>query len=272
MTSGGSSTSIAARVLLILLVAVTLASCGEPATPGADPEQVDSVEAPELGACRRLTLPAISQPSDATAVVPCDSEHTAQTFKVGALPDQFAEAAYDDPEVGSFAFATCTIALQTFLGGDVSVSMRSIVTWVWFRPSKKAWDEGARWYRCDAVGGGEQSATLVALPETARGLLQGRPDDKWLACVAGTSVDSGPKIPCTQDHDWRAVTTIKLGEPSDDYPGDGLVESKTRDFCSDSVGAWLNYPVDFDYGYTWFHQPEWDAGNRRSICWAKTSE
>ena len=46
----------------------------------------------------------------------------------------------------------------------------------------------------------------------------------------------------------------------------------TRDYCSKSVGAWLGYPVDYDYGYTWFHEPEWDAGNRRSVCWAKTSQ
>ena len=49
-------------------------------------------------------------------------------------------------------------------------------------------------------------------------------------------------------------------------------EVTTRDYCSKSVGAWLGYPVDYDYGYTWFHEAEWDAGNRRSVCWAKTSQ
>ena len=68
------------------------------------------------------------------------------------------------------------------------------------------------------------------------------------------------------------MTTIVLGDPEDDYPGDRLVEVRTRDFCSRSVGAWLNYPVDYDYGYTWFHEAEWEAGNRRSICWARTTQ
>ncbi len=256
------------------LLALSLVACGEPSAPGAelDPDSVDSVEAPVLGACRLLTLQSIAQASDATATVPCSKEHTAQTYAVGDLPDELATAAYDSSEVGAFAFETCTTQLEKFLGGDESIAMRSIITWAWFRPSVKAWDAGARWYRCDAVGGGEQSATLATLPESARGLLMGRPDDKWLACVEGPSVDAGPKISCNQPHDWRAVTTIKLGEPPDAYPGDRVVEVTTRDFCSDSVGAWLNYPVDFDYGYTWFHQAEWDAGNRRSICWAKTSD
>ena len=258
--------------VLALLIAVTLSGCGEPEAPRADPEQLDALELPELGACRVLTLPDIARTSDATETVPCTGEHTAQTYAVGELPATLRDAAYDAPEVGAFAFDTCSTQLEKFLGGDVSVVMRSIVTWAWFRPSPEAWEQGARWYRCDAVGGGEQSATLAVLPETARGLLQGRPDDRWMACVEGASIDAGPTIPCTETHDWRAVTTIKLGEPADPYPGDRVVEVRTRNFCSDSVGAWLNYPVDFDYGFTWFHRAEWDAGNRRSICWAKTSE
>ena len=56
----------------------------------------------------------------------------------------------------------------------------------------------------------------------------------------------------------------------DPYPGDRLSQVRSRDFCSDSVGAWMNYPVDYEFGYTWFHEGEWRAGNRRSICWAKT--
>ena len=78
------------------------------------------------------------------------------------------------------------------------------------------------------------------------------------------------KVPCSEKHDWRAVTTIVLGSQTDPYPGDRVVQSRTRDFCSKSVGAWLDYPVDYDFGYSWFHAPEWEAGNRRSVCWART--
>ncbi len=77
-------------------------------------------------------------------------------------------------------------------------------------------------------------------------------------------------MPCSEPHTWRAVTTIKLGEPEDDYPGDRLVEVQTRDYCDKSVAAVLGYPVSYDFAYTWFHEAEWQVGNRRSICWAKT--
>ena len=38
------------------------------------------------------------------------------------------------------------------------------------------------------------------------------------------------------------------------------------------VGAWMNYPVDYEFGYTTFHEAEWKAGNRRSVCWARTTK
>lgn len=275
MATRARSTTTASAFALLATLVLLLSACSEPAAPvqpGADPEQVDAVEVPELGACRLLDLDDVAAPTNATPVVGCSSPHTAETYAVGELPDELRDAAYDAPEVGLFAYRTCDAGLQKFLGADDSQSMRTILSWAWFRPSEKAWADGARWYRCDVIGGGEQSAELVSLPRTARGILSGRPDDRWVACVEGPSVAGSVKIPCTQPHDWRAVTTIKLGEPADTYPGDRLSEVRSRDFCKKSVQAYLNYPPRFDFGYTWFHRVEWEAGNRRSVCWARTNE
>ena len=79
-------------------------------------------------------------------------------------------------------------------------------------------------------------------------------------------------MPCTKPHVWGAATTIKVGEPGEPYPGDRAIEVKTREYCRNSISAWLNYAVDFQFGYTWFHEAEWEAGNRRSICWARTDK
>jgi len=256
-----------------LVAALTLlTACGEDTDSDVDPQQLNMVETPELGACRVLTPEDVAQPSNATKTVDCAERHTAETYAVGQLPETFDDADYDDDAVGEFAYKTCSTKFQKFLGADESLVMRTVVSWAWFRPSEEAWDKGARWYRCDIVGGGEQSEEYADLPKTAQGLLQGRPKDEWMVCVAGPSVSGAPKIPCSEKHDWRAVTTIKVGEPGEEYPGDRLVEVTTRDFCSDSVGAWLNYPIDYEFGYTWFHEAEWEAGNRRSVCWAKTAD
>ncbi|MCD4527178.1 septum formation family protein [Nocardioides sp. cx-173] len=264
---------LAPLATLGVLVALLLSACGEAAQGGdTDPDQVDSVEVPELGACRVLSPEDVAQASNATRTVDCTERHTAQTYAVGELPEEFEDVARDDPSLGEFAYRTCSAKFLKFLGADESMVMRTVVNWAWFRPSEKAWEDGARWYRCDVVGGGEQSDRFVTLPTTAEGLLLGRPQDRWMVCVAGQSVTGSPRTPCNEPHDWRAVSAIKLGEPEEPYPGDRVVEVKTRDFCSTAVGAWLNYPVNYDFAYTWFHEAEWEAGNRRSVCWAKTPD
>jgi Septum formation len=253
-----------------VLLALMLAGCAdEKQGSNVDPDQVDAVEAPELGACRVLAPEDVKLPTNATKTVECSEPHTAETFAVGELPASLEDAGYDDETVGAFAYKTCSQKFMAFLGADESLVMRTIVSWAWFRPSEKAWDDGARWYRCDVVGGGDDSRSYVDLPETAKGLLL-KLSDRWMVCADGATVNGSPKVPCTEKHTWRAVTTIKLGEPDEKYPGDRLVEVKSRDFCSQSVGAWLNYPVDYDFGWTFFHEAEWEAGNRRSVCWAKT--
>lgn len=260
-----------AAAFLAAVSLVLLSGCTGSQAEDVDPDQVDAVEAPETGTCRVLDPAELGQPSNATRTVPCEDGHTAETFAVGELPAELQDVEYDSEELETFAFRTCSDQLQQFLGADESTVMRSVLGWAWFRPSEKAWDEGARWYRCDVVGGSETSATLLELPATASGLLEGRPDDDWMVCVDGPSVNTSTKVPCTERHDWRAVTTIKVGAAADAYPGDTAVETTTRDYCQSSVAAWLGYPNVFDFGYTFFHQTEWLAGNRRSICWAATA-
>ena len=263
--------SLVGAVALVLAVAACGDHDGE-GTGNQDRSQVDAVETPELGACRVLTPDDVARPSNATRTVACSEPHTAETFAVGDLPPELADAAYDSAELGKFAYQTCSQKFEKFLGADESTVMRTVVSWAWFRPSEKAWGQGARWYRCDVIGGGEKSTAYVDLPQTAAGLLaQAPPPDEWMACVNGASVNAAPKVPCTEPHTWRAVTAIKVGDPDDPYPGDRGVEVTTRDYCSDWVGSWLGYPPEYDYGYTWFHEGEWKAGNRRSVCWAATT-
>ncbi len=260
-----------ATAVLVAALALTLTACQEDLPANVDPAQVDAVEAPDLGACRDLTADDIAQPSNAARVVDCGEDHTAMTYAVGSLPEELRDADYDADELGAFAFAACSEKFTKLLGADESLAMRTVLTWAWFRPSEEAWDQGARWYRCDVVGGGDQTEELVDIPADVKGLMQ-RPEDEWLVCAAGPTVAGSVKVPCSEAHDWRAVSTIKLGEPDDPYPGDRVSQVTTKDYCSKSVGAWLGYPVDYDYGYTWFHEAEWNAGNRRSVCWAKTSQ
>lgn len=257
------------RLLACVAVCATVLSGCSDAPSETEPVEV-SVEAPELGACRQLTVEDTGRSTNGSEPVDCAEAHTAETFLVSEFTGKAAESDHDDSRLGAQAYAKCQRAFIEFVGGTESLVMRSVLTWAWFRPTDEQWEAGARWFRCDVVGGGEQSDALVDLPASSEGLLLGEPDDRWMVCANGETVAGSVKLSCDQAHNWRAVTTIVLGQPEDPYPGRRLVEVKTRDFCSESVGGWLEYPLEYDYGYTWFHEPEWKAGNRRSICWAKT--
>ncbi|HEX6247781.1 MAG TPA: septum formation family protein [Nocardioidaceae bacterium] len=257
-----------AAALLLVLTGCTTEEDGANGEPGAGP-----LDAPSLGACRELTPEDVAQAHNASPVVDCSESHTAETFAVGSFRGRLA--ALEDPnspKLGRFIYEKCSSKFQSFLGGDESLVMRSLLTWAWFRPTEEQWEQGARWYRCDVVSGNEESEELRTLPRTAKGLLLGRPDDDWMTCAVGETVTGSQKVACSDPHDWRAVTTIQVGREGDPYPGDRVVEVRTRDFCSGSVGAWMNYPVDYEFGYTFFRSAEWKAGNRRSICWARTDE
>jgi hypothetical protein len=257
-------------VLLLALTGCSSASGGADRTPTRS--AAEARRPPALGACRSLEPHDIDQASNGSRTVACSRPHTAQTFAVGTFPAAVAAKGMRSAALGAYVYRRCHPRFQRFLGADQSLVLRSTLTWAWFRSSTADWKAGGHTWRCDVVGGGEQSKAFVTLPRTARGLLLGKPADRWLVCVDGPTVSGSVKIPCSRSHTWRAVTTVVLGQPGDPYPGDRLSEVRTRDYCSGSVGAWMNYPVDYDYGYTWFHQAEWKAGNRRSICWARTEQ
>lgn len=264
----GASRPRLTGALLVLLLSTTM-GCG---SGPAKKTEADRLTAPALGTCRTVEPKDVDKPSDASAVVSCTKDHTAETFAIGTFPRHLADASYDSAKLGRYIYRVCDKAYQRFLGGDESLARRSLLSWAWFRPSKAAWERKARWYRCDVVGGPEGASSYRPLPTTAKGFLGAKPPEDWMMCARGERVAGSTKVPCTDAHDWRAVTTIKLGQPKDPYPGDRLAQIRSQQYCSASVGAWLNYPVvTYDYGVTVFHEAEWRAGNRRSICWARTA-
>lgn len=259
---------LSAALICAVTVGPLLLGCGDISVKDTES---DLLIPPQLEACRVLAPKDLTAPSNHSPVVDCAQPHTSQTFATGPLPSS-SGTEYDDSGHGRFVYDTCQKAFGEFLGADDSLVLRTQLSWSWFRPSKKGWDRGARWYRCDVIGGPAEATELRDLPPDAKGLFSDDRPDAWLTCARGDTAEQGNKVPCSTEHDWRAVTTIKLAEPDSPYPGDRIVEVRSRDYCRDSVRGWLGYPPDFDFGYTWFHQDRWDAGNRRAICWARTTK
>ena len=246
-------------------------SASEGSATGGSTSARTAVEtaAPHLGDCRALSASAVDEPDDDSPPVPCRGPHTSETFAVGTFAGRLAEVSVDDERLSSKVLGRCERGFRRYVGADASLALRTVLTWAWFRPSPETWQAGARWYRCDLVASGPDG--LLELRGTTRDVLLGRPADRWLLCAVGERVSDATRVPCDQPHTWRAVTTVVLGEAATAWPGARRVEVRTRDFCSDSVGGWLGYPVDYTYGYTWLGPAEWQAGSRRSVCWARTN-
>ncbi|RYE76309.1 MAG: hypothetical protein EOO74_08640 [Myxococcales bacterium] len=255
--------------MLAVLLSVVLAGCAS--GPLAEDKPSDATKPPTLGACRTLSPGDVEKSVDDSEEVSCARKHTAETFLVSSLPaatgTKYAARAH-----GAHVHRTCSVAFQKFIGADESLAMRTRLSWAWFRASEKGWAKGARWFRCDVVGGQAQDKAFRPLPKTAKGLLSKEEVSAWMTCAKGPVLAQAPRVFCDKPHDWRAVTAIKIGRPDDPYPGDRVSEVRARDGCSDWVGAWMNYPVDYDYAYSTFHEAEWKAGNRRAVCWARTDQ
>ena len=257
------------RTVVLVTLGLVAAACSG---PGHRDTASDGLTAPKVGECRDLDADELDEPSNSSAVVPCSEDHTAQTFSVGVLPETTGTR-YDDRRHGSFVFGECSRRFRDHLGVDESLALRIQLSWAWFRPSERGWERGARWYRCDVVGGADGAERLRNLPTELEGLFTTDRPDAWLTCAKGESFASTTKVPCSEAHDWRAISTIKVGAPEEAYPGDRIVQVRSRDQCSDWIVRWSTRALDaFDYGYTWFHEAEWSTGNRRSICWTRTDQ
>ena len=168
------------RLLACLCAALALTACTKGGTDGqthGDGDASPRVAAPppETGVCRVLRPSDIAQKADDSAPVTCSRSHTAETYLVDAFRGKLAKAGYDDPKLAAHAYQVCSKGFKKFTGADDSLALRSVLAWAWFRPSEPDWAAGARWYRCDVVGGTDQSAQLVTLPRTAKGVLLGIP-------------------------------------------------------------------------------------------------
>lgn len=252
-------TSIA---LALTASALLLSGCG------ANPS--DTLTPPENGLCRVLSIADLSARTNNSSPVDCTSPHTAQTILVSTFPASVGTN-YQADAVGAYAYRTCGPTFETYLGATDSSVMRVQLSWAWFGPTQDAWNRGARWFRCDAVGAPPNQSSMTDIPSKLQNLLIGFPPDQWLTCATGNTFAGRVDVPCSQQHTWRAVTAVKLGQPNDPYPGDHMSEIRANNYCSDAIGAYFNYSSTYEFGYTVFHAAEWKAGNRRAVCWAKTT-
>jgi len=113
---------------------------------------------------------------------------------------------------------------------------------------------------------------LASLPETVKGFNDtDEALDDFGVCSRGEPGTSGALlVMCNQDHDYRALTALRLGADDADYPGQQAVGADGQQRCDDYISETLGLGGGYTYAWTYPSLDDWDAGQRFGFCWNKT--
>jgi hypothetical protein len=265
-----------ARGALAIAALILLTSCSGDAEPQADPEasvpsplpSATEAPRPKEGACYRLSFDAALAYTSDAAPKDCRREHTSVTFAVGELDTVVGGhlVAVDSQRVKEQVADTCPRLLGDYVGGSLTQQRLSMLRAVWFTPTVEESDAGADWYRCDviAVAGGEKLATLDGDLRGELSTEDGRA--RWGMCsTAAPGSGDFERVLCSGPHSWRAVGVVTF--ETDEYPGVGAAEARGQEQCENAGNANADDPLDFQWGYEWPTEAQWNAGTTYGLCW-----
>jgi hypothetical protein len=266
--------------------ALVLASCGGgETTPEAkgtgvdDPSSVKLTDAaapppaPAIGECRTLSYSDISLYSNGSKAQPCSKPHTAFTFAVEQLPDDIAfdGVKIENDAVQGTAADSCQQAYVSYIGGDTASRALTRLTVTYFVPKQTGFDAGAHWVRCDIVAL-QSDNSLAELPRKLDGFLDHGHTDAYDVCSRGDpSQHDSLLVMCTQDHTYRAVAAIRLGDSKAPYPGEQSALNQGQQDCKQVVSDLLGLSGGFTFSWTYPSASDWSAGQRFGYCWNETA-
>jgi hypothetical protein len=206
-----------------------------------------------------------------TEAIPCEQDHTIETFHVGQLPENGLPAA------GTAAFwrvvDDCEKLATGFLGGQWYDARLDLTVGL---PTSLQWEGGGRWFHCTLTEAAE-SGTAKKRTGSLRGAV--KPDAPlYRGCVsmvgstAAGDWDYLRPIDCTRPHDAEYAGSFKVPDLS--YPkdpkGSGLYKQ-----CFDVVARYIGGTRDgMQLGYLaeLASQEAWTRGDRYVQCYAWTSK
>ncbi|MDQ4053562.1 MAG: septum formation family protein [Actinomycetota bacterium] len=267
-----------ATVVCLTAVAVTACTVDDPAqeagpspaaTPTTAPPTATEQPFPEDRACYRLTVELAVAPTADQPPVDCSKRHTSITFAVGRL-DNVARGhllAIDSQRVRDAVAEICTEKFAEFAGGSEEAQRLSMLRTVWFTPTVEESDQGAEWYRCDAIAVSADDR-LAPLSGRLAGVL-GSPEGRDRYGMCGTTAPDDPtfeRVICSEPHRWRAIATVDLGPGR--YPGVDAVRSRGQTPCEDAGASAADDVLDYEWGYEWPTKDQWQQGQTFGRCWA----
>jgi hypothetical protein len=268
-----------------LILAFALSSCGGGATTpeakgtGADPtigtkhsSAVAAPEPPKVGECRDLSYSDISLYTNESRPQPCSKPHTGYTFAVEQLPDDvaFAGVNIENDAVQGAAADACQQAYVAYIGGGTAERALTRLTVTYFVAKQAGFDAGAHWVRCDIVAL-QSDDSLGDLPRKLEGFLDHGHTGDYDVCSRGDPSMSGSMlVMCAQDHSYRAVAALRLGDSNAPYPGEQATLLQGKQDCRQAIGDLLGITGGFTFSWTYPSASDWSAGQRFGYCWNQT--
>lgn len=264
----GNRLATAARLAGVLSVALALsAACSADDEPPPDPVGLGP-NTPVVGACRVLTVADIEPASNETPTVACASPHTSETIAVGGFrAAEVTNASLSNGSLGNRALTRCTTAWREIIGGDTAAQHTSVVGLAYYLPNQEELSQGARWYRCDLVIGGQDGLPLQELAGPAEHLLEGTVPDSLRACRTTSDFVTGREVTCDRPHVLRAVGTAPLPDVAT-YPGQEALRKASAARCSRVIARWLHGRIDGGDAYQWPDRTGWEVlRDHTATCW-----
>ncbi|WP_155375605.1 septum formation family protein [Catellatospora vulcania] len=262
----------AGLVLAALLTNVGLTGCGPGLPAGADGRLTDdwgpvaqvAGYVPTVGTC----LSGLPNRTDGhtAPVIACTDIHYTEVVHVGAFPGD----APPGPVQLSIAYAECDAKAAAYLGrpwwqGRLQLHLTL--------PRDRAWDGGARWFRCDlvAVSRADTDSSFVTRAGSFKG--SGFTDALTVGCATAVADDwrikSMTEVPCAAAHnaEYAGFLRAAAGVP---YPESDRQWSTLFRQCRDAIAPYLGMSraAAADLGViAWpASKKSWDAGDHRVRC------
>ena len=206
------------------------------------------------------------------APVPCEGPHSAQTFFVGTLPDNFGNPTKANAKTRLRATRACTTqAMNSYLGlTDTKIPSRFQVVTVF--PTPTQWNAGERWVRCDVVLRGGRNYTKFS--GTAQQLVATTPREQFNFCtpsVPGSRTKSA--FPCTKPkRNWIMVAERDLGNVGSNFPGSRSVERQAKRICQKVGNTYTVRKSFYPWWAIWPTRVGWQDGDRTAQCFVPYEE
>jgi Septum formation len=227
--------------------------------------------APQARGCYRLTVAQLAKPTNASTPVSCHARHTTQTVYVGTL-DTVVDGhaiAVDSDRVQRQLERTCPAKLAAYLGGTVEERDLSRFRVVWFSPTLQQSDQGADWFRCDAIAFTKGEALFPLPPPRRLHRLLDHGDALSTYGLCGTSAPGTKgfdRVVCGRRHSWKATATIPIAGGRR-YPGVAAVRGAGDASCKAKARERSGNSLKYSYGWEWPTREQWTGGQHYGFCW-----